>query len=160
MKRSSAFYWILGLVFIVAEGKILQYFGESSLNSNIFIAAVFLIQAYLAPAYFFSKLAEAEYKASEETTNPPAWYAWIPGLHLWLLYKMSGKEDIGHFIALFIPVIGQFQWAILWGKLCERRGVNKYVAILMYPLFCMQSAVFLLAYLDGIPVSQNMQNMG
>lgn len=156
MKKSTA-YWLAGIAFLLITAvliKNLNIGGNSPAKVQLAYIGVFSIWFYFIPAYLFSQLAKSEYLNTNGAMNVPSWYAWVPGLHLLLLWKMSGRKSIVDLVLLFIPIVCAFQWPRLWGDVCKKRGVNENVGILMFPPICIHAAAFLLSYLNSIPVSQ------
>ncbi len=94
--------------------------GEGLLNSIIAIAC------YLFGSYCF-------YKIYQKLGEPNAWFAWIPILNVWIMYKAGGQSP-WWIIGLFIPLINFVALVFLIIALIniiKKLGKNPWLIVLM-----------------------------
>lgn len=71
----------------------------------VIIGVIFVIGSYIFSSYCFEKI-------YEKLGQPNSWFAWVPILNIWIMYK-AGDQSPWWIIGLFIPLINIVPTVIL-----------------------------------------------
>ena len=113
--------------FVDLIDQIYFYFFIGGLTVSIIIG----IAVYAFSSYCFQRI-------YQRLREPNAWFAWIPFLNIWIMYK-AGDQSPWWIIGLFIPLINLIAMITLlvaFIKIVKKLGKNPWLIILMIiPVF-------------------------
>jgi len=143
MLNRALTYWIAGITHMFVSYEFIKDVTEPGPGMIIWMTLL----VYLVPAYLFYRMAQQEGAPGMGLGNAQPWFAFVPGLNVYLLWLMTGKRGASLLILMFIPIVCAFAWMFAWSYVCERRGVSRNAGVLMFPAIGIWAAPFLLAYL-------------
>ena len=109
----------LGLIYLLAQSN--QGSGLGDLI-NLIIG----LAAYIFGSYCFQMI-------YQKLGEPNAWFAWIPFLNVWIMYK-AGDQSPWWLIACFIPIVNLVAIVILliaFVNIVKKLGKNPWLILLM-----------------------------
>lgn len=112
--------YYMGLIYLLAQTD-----QGSSGGGNPLTLIIGLI-SYLFGSYCF-------YKIYEKLGEPNAWFAWVPILNWWIMYK-AGDQSPWWIIGLFIPLVNLVSVIFLliaFVNVVKRLGKNPWLILLM-----------------------------
>ena len=99
---------------------------SSSSTAESLISFIVGIAAYIFSSYCF-------YKIYQRLGEPNAWFAWVPILNNWIMYK-AGDRSPWWIIGLFIPLVNIVALIVLliaFVNIVKKLGKNPWLILLM-----------------------------
>ena len=99
---------------------------SSSSTAESLISFIVGIAAYIFSSYCF-------YKIYQRLGEPNAWFAWVPILNNWIMYK-AGDQSPWWIIGIFIPLVNIVALIILliaFVNIVKKLGKNPWLILLM-----------------------------
>lgn len=105
------------------------YFLAKTGPRNVFFDSIVVIMGiavYIFTSYCFQKI-------YQKLGEPNAWFAWVPLLQYWIMYK-AGNRSPWWLIGLFIPIVNIFasiNLLVAFFRIVDKLGKNPWLIFLM-----------------------------
>lgn len=118
------------MLLLTYGGNFVYFLAESNQSSSStaesLISFIVGIAAYIFSSYCF-------YKIYQRLGEPNAWFAWVPILNNWIMYK-AGDQSPWWIIGIFIPLVNIVALIILliaFVNIVKKLGKNPWLILLM-----------------------------
>ncbi|MCV3212472.1 DUF5684 domain-containing protein [Plectonema radiosum NIES-515] len=118
------------MVFLTSDWSSVYLLAQSNQSSDSaggsFFSFIFGLAAYIFGSYCF-------YKIYQKLGEPNAWFAWVPILNNWIMYK-AGDQSPWWTIGIFIPLVNFVALIFLivaFVNIVKKLGKNPWLILLM-----------------------------